>query len=898
MKINLQFENRLAYIKIKSFYDKYNSIIKGVTLTILLIIVSGIPHAINMFNFPYYENDEGTYMSQAWSLLKFGRLAPYTYWYDHSPLGWFLIALWVKLTGGFFTFGMSVNSGRVLMLVIHIISSIFLFFIAKKLTHSKFPGIVAVLIFSLSPLAIYFQRRVLLDNMMVFWFLASWAILMKDSIKVKDAIFAGLLFGIAVLTKENAIFLLPGFVYLLHVRFTPTVRRIAIVEFLFVSLSLISLYFLYAYLKKELFAVGFLGNNSPHVSLLETLKMQASRGNKLPIWDRGSDFRINLDYWLLKDKLLIMSGTIATLLVLFYSFFNKFLKIPLIFSLFFAAFLLRGSLVINFYIVPMIPLFALNVSLLGFMFVKFLSRHIKFIYFPLAITFSIFIIYPLSKSDTNHWKNNETGPQIAAYKWITENVDSNSKIVIDCYPYVDFHEPHSPGGKVFENADWFWKYWYDPEIQDKFGNDWRNVDYLLVTHEMVNQIGFGVENKDTLRLVYDNSKKRALFGPMSNTFIDFKNYKSTNGDWAGVFQLRPKEELALSTSWEFYKKSFIKPDGQVIDPSGEKTTSEGQSYALLRAVWMNDRDSFDTSWNWTKNHLQVRGDSLFSWIYAKDKNSEFKVLDKNSASDADEDTALALIFAYKRWSEPRYLFDSIKILEDIWNKEVVNINNRYYLGFSADPKRNDGVIVNPSYLSPASYKIFAAVDSTHPWLKLSSDSYYLLNKIGENNSTYLPPNFLYISKDNNIMLAKEWFGDKSDIYGYDAFRTLFRVTLDAKWFKTPESNQYLQNISPFLTERWNSQKRFAAEYSVNGKTEANFSSISTETGPLAVMYVNNIKFADELYQELIEKKYNKVEGYWGEKSNYYDQNWAWFITALYSGGLPNLWTSPKNIAIE
>src|SRR3989344_6586487 len=73
-----------------------------IIIIVILLIVSIFPHAINMFHFPYYENDEGTYMSQAWSLLKFGKLAPYTYWYDHAPLGWVFIAIWVKLTGGFF----------------------------------------------------------------------------------------------------------------------------------------------------------------------------------------------------------------------------------------------------------------------------------------------------------------------------------------------------------------------------------------------------------------------------------------------------------------------------------------------------------------------------------------------------------------------------------------------------------------------------------------------------------------------------------------------------------------------------------------------------------------------------------------------------------------------------
>ena len=50
----------------------------------------------------------------------------------------------------------------------------------------------------------------------------------------------------------------------------------------------------------------------------------------------------------------------------------------------------------------------------------------------------------------------------------------------------------------------------------------------------------------------------------------------------------------LSSSWEKYKEQFINQDGRVIDYSqGDITTSEGQSYAMLRAVWIDDKAAFD-----------------------------------------------------------------------------------------------------------------------------------------------------------------------------------------------------------------------------------------------------------------------------------------------------------------
>ena len=49
----------------------------------------------------------------------------------------------------------------------------------------------------------------------------------------------------------------------------------------------------------------------------------------------------------------------------------------------------------------------------------------------------------------------------------------------------------------------------------------------------------------------------------------------------------------LVAAWSGYKLHFIQADGRVVDPEGAHgSTSEGQSYAMLRAVWMDDRATF------------------------------------------------------------------------------------------------------------------------------------------------------------------------------------------------------------------------------------------------------------------------------------------------------------------
>ena len=99
-----------------------NNVIWATALLGLTLVVAVLVHSYNMFGFPLYLGDEGIYMSQAYATLKMGRITPYTYWYDHAPAGWLLIALWSAITGGFNTFGTAVDGGRVLMLLLHLLS--------------------------------------------------------------------------------------------------------------------------------------------------------------------------------------------------------------------------------------------------------------------------------------------------------------------------------------------------------------------------------------------------------------------------------------------------------------------------------------------------------------------------------------------------------------------------------------------------------------------------------------------------------------------------------------------------------------------------------------------------------------------------------------------------------
>ncbi len=144
----------------------------------LLVVVSlatgAITHGYNLFNYPLYVTDEGIYIQQAWSVLREARLSPYTYFYDHAPAGWLVIASWVAiLPSQFQTFGSAIDTGRALMLVVHIVSTFLLYRVTARLSGSTAAAVIAAFFFNVSPLAIFYQRQLLLDNLMVMWVLVS-----------------------------------------------------------------------------------------------------------------------------------------------------------------------------------------------------------------------------------------------------------------------------------------------------------------------------------------------------------------------------------------------------------------------------------------------------------------------------------------------------------------------------------------------------------------------------------------------------------------------------------------------------------------------------------------------------------------------------------------------------
>lgn len=740
-------------------------------LLIFLVLISGFAHAYNMFHFPYYENDEGTYMSQAWSLLTHGTLEPYTYWYDHAPAGWIFIALWTLVTDGFYTFGVTVNSGRVFMLLLHLASTFYLFKITKKISGKTLAATIAVLLFSLSPLGIYYQRRVLLDNIMTFWTLFSLFLLTNTKSKLRFSVLSALTFGIAVLSKENAVFFIPAFIYVIYTKFNKHNRIFALVEWLTITFALISLYLIYALLKGEFFPVGYFGDSAPHVSLITTYINQVSRGANLPFWNTGSDFYSAYTTWLTKDPYIIAIGAVATLFTIIASFWNKAFRIPALIVSFFLLFLFRGKLVIDFYIVPLLPFLEMSIG----MTIAYLIDKISFKKTIISCILGIIVCLGIGVFYYYHqigqYTHDETTPQVEAINWIRNNIPTNANIVIDDYAYVDLHAPRYPGDKTFPNANWAWKIEDDPSVTlSKTDKNWTQTVYIALTHEIVKQI-----KSNNFPFI----KQAILRSTLIQDWDDGYNYRnipqfiSTNGDWSSIYKVKDRNTILLDTDWAQFKNTYIHSYGQVINPDTKTTTSEGQAQALLLAAWEKDQSAFKGIWAWTHDHMQYRTqDKLFSSLFVKSGKS-YVESDTAASSDADQDIAMALIIAGKNFNNPQYAQYAKQIVADIWHQEVVKINGSYYLTQGTDANVSNGYLINSYYLRPTYYSIFAQIDPSDPWNMLKTDTYSLLNAIPLD--TLQKQNPIIIENGTGDIIQTNLIENAND----DQFMFFWNVSVDA-----------------------------------------------------------------------------------------------------------------------
>lgn len=347
----------------------------------------------------------------------------------------------------------------------------------------------------------------------------------------------------------------------------------------------------------------------------------------------------------------------------------------------------------------------------------------------------------------------------------------------------------------------------------------------------------------------------------------------------------------LSSSWEIYKKRFINADGRVIDYTQDSiTTSEGQSYAMLRAVWVDDKDAFDTVWKWTRENMDRPKDHLFGWRWGERPDKTYGLMPDggdNSATDADQDIALALIFASSRWGDDAYLQDAKNILGDLWKINTGTAAGKRYLIAGNWAQNEKELVINPSYFSPYAWRIFAKVDKQNDWNSLVAPAYTLLTDSGEvpldkEKGVGLPPDWLVIDRQTGAFKPPVNLGNFSTNYSFDALRTPWRIGLDVMWNNDPQAKAYLTKMCKPLEEAYKADRILVNTYRHDGEKMNMDESAAMYSAALGCFIHTNPQIAEDIYKNKIVKLYANDANTFREDINYYDQNWLWFGAAMYN----------------
>ena len=330
--------------------------------------------------------------------------------------------------------------------------------------------------------------------------------------------------------------------------------------------------------------------------------------------------------------------------------------------------------------------------------------------------------------------------------------------------------------------------------------------------------------------------------------------------------------------WEQYANKYVDPQGRVIDKqAGDRSTSEGEAYAMFFALVANDRPRFDKVLKWTEENL-AGGDMtarLPAWNWGKTADGTWKVLDANSASDADLWMSYTLIQAGTMWKEPRYTNMGKFMAKRIAQVEVVNINNVGPVllpgpsGFHPD---DNTWTLNPSYEPLPLIQQMATLDPGGPWAQMvqalphflasAAVGGFEMDWVQYNNSSGWKPVPLPGQSTNPAAVGS-----------YDAVRVyLWTGMADKATPQQPACMDALAGMTRYLKNALLPPGR-VDEHGMVADADGS-SGFSAALVPILISAGEQKQADDQM--ERVKATRDSTTGLFGHDQNYYDQNLALF----------------------
>lgn len=467
---------------------------------------------------PAINGDEGIYANQAWSILH-GSIEAYTYSYDHPFLGWSMLApfAWLAEQVGASGTGMAVLDVRVVMVAIAALDAALLYHVARRLGSSRFFSAAAVALWGLSPLVVTLSREVYLDNLALPWLLASLILALDPSRRQWRYMAAGVCFAVSVLSKETFLLMLPALVWIIVQRTRGQLRTMALTSSMACVCTVGALYPLFALLRGELLP------GRGHVSLWQgqIWSQLVARSGSGALWDTGSQRFALVSAWLHMDWWLPIAGLAAAVLAIPVHRLRPLVA------------LVAVSVVIlvkpDGYLPGMFPIGTLPfLALLLAGVIEQACRRIRrsagmprhvasFLTGGLVFASALSVGSGYLPGDLRFARTNVVAPYIAAERWATSHLPRNANVLTDPVFYIDLI--HHGFAHQWRGAIVYYQYDLDPESLVKLPQAWRDLQYVIVTPAMRDQISGKAVSLPRTAAAIAHSYPIATFGSGPNRIV-------------------------------------------------------------------------------------------------------------------------------------------------------------------------------------------------------------------------------------------------------------------------------------------------------------------------------------------------------------------------------------------
>ncbi len=347
------------------------------------------------------------------------------------------------------------------------------------------------------------------------------------------------------------------------------------------------------------------------------------------------------------------------------------------------------------------------------------------------------------------------------------------------------------------------------------------------------------------------------------------------------------------TLWDSYSTRFIDVQGRVIDHSdADRTTSEGQAYAMFFALVNNDRITFDRVLTWTQTNL-AGGDlethlPVSSWGFGG--NLEWGGLDSNSASDADVWMAYSLVEAGRLWSVPVYSNLGRKMMDQIARTEVTDLPGfgPLLMPGPTGSQHDQVYTLNPSYMPLFIFERLAQVDPAGPWRQIALNIPRFLEQSARHGFAmdwvnYLPGDGFYPAVMKPTSATVETGTAQTVLSGgsYDAIRVyLWAGMINGEGQKRAQILNALSGMSVYLADH-NNPPLTVSEQGIPLSQDGPIGFSAAVLPYLRAIPGRSPESAKQTVRMAIER--NPSTGLFGKEAAYYDQNLALLATGYLDG---------------